>query len=61
MTDREEKAGKPVPSHGIEVEVRLADRNLAPRFEPVIKKIADIVQELTGTVCTQEVAAKLRW
>ncbi len=52
---------KTVPSHGIEVEVRLADRNLAPRFEPVIKRITEVVQEVTGAVCSQEVAAKLRW
>jgi hypothetical protein len=61
MATPEQREVKPVPTHGINIEVTLADRNLAPRFEPVIKKIADIVQELTGTVCTQEVAAKLRW
>lgn len=61
MTNIGEKELKPVPSHGLEIDISLADRALQPRFEPVIKKIADMVQEVTGTVCSQQVAAKLRW
>jgi hypothetical protein len=60
-TRDESEQEKRVPSEGIEVEIRLLNKELAPKFEPVIKKVREAVRELTGTNCSEQVAAKLRW
>jgi hypothetical protein len=55
----EEKEPKTV--QGVEIDVSLLNPAQAPRFEPVIKKIAELVREVTGNACSQTVATKMRW
>jgi predicted metal-dependent RNase len=49
------------PFTGLEVSVWIADPALVPRYQPVIKEIAKVVREMTGTVCHECVQVKLRW
>ncbi len=49
------------PFTGFEVSIWIADPVLVPRYQPVIKRISEVVREMTGTVCHECVQVKLRW
>jgi hypothetical protein len=46
---------------GLQVEVSAPERELAPHFEPLIRRIEEVVKEATGSACSQVVAVKMRW
>ncbi|MCP4582477.1 MAG: hypothetical protein GY839_12775 [candidate division Zixibacteria bacterium] len=62
MDNKQEKnVERIVGKTGFEVQVTLSNPELQPKFRPVIEKISTAIRETTGTVCSEEVVARLRW
>lgn len=58
---QERQVREDIARTGFGVDVILSNPKLEPQFRPVIKKITNVVREVTGTVCSEEVVARLRW
>jgi hypothetical protein len=46
---------------GLGIDISLSNPKLEPQFRPVIDKITEVVREMTGTHCSEQVVARLRW
>ncbi len=57
----EKQKSKKTKEVGLEIEIRLTNTKLEPKFRPLIEKIEELGRETTGLVCSEETVARLKW